>query len=342
MIAFRVDANSKIGTGHAMRCLSIAQALRKEKKEVVFITADLEGKQFFENNGFGVYVLNSKWDELDSETDIIIQWICENKCDILIIDSYYVTYDYLKSLSNQVKTVYLDDLFLFKYPVDMVINYNFSNQYKDFSNRYDKKSKLLLGPSYAPLREQFSNVNYEVRKEVKNILITTGGTDQYNITGELLEKHFIKDKYKTIHFHVISGIYNNNYNQLKAYSDKFENVSLYNNIKEMASLMKACDLAISAGGTTLYELCACGLSTICFTFVDNQVEGAEYLDKGHVIMLAGDVRNKLEKVLKNIENYVDNSIRDIGIRRYYSKNMKAIVDGDGSARIANSIILLDK
>ena len=91
----RADANEWIGTGHVMRCLSIAKELRSHQEETVFLTADSYSSELISEHGFPFVCLSSVWNDLEQETEAMIQVIVKEKISRLLIDSYFVTKAYL-------------------------------------------------------------------------------------------------------------------------------------------------------------------------------------------------------------------------------------------------------
>ena len=110
MLYIRVDMNNVIATGHMMRCLSVADAARDMGLETTFIVADEQALPLLEKRGYPSVVLNTKWDDMDSELPVLKKIIEENHIVYLLIDSYKVTQNYLKELTAIVKTLYIDDL----------------------------------------------------------------------------------------------------------------------------------------------------------------------------------------------------------------------------------------
>ena len=102
----------------------------------------------------------------------------------------------------------------------------------------------------------------------------------------------------------------------------------------MASLMSECDLALSAGGTTLYELCAVGIPSISFATADNQLNAADTFAKKHIIPYAGDIRFSSDDVLDNITAFLYENFHSNKMRQESSRCMRDFIDGNGSARIA--------
>ena len=330
MIAIRVDANREIATGHVMRCMSIAGKLCDLGQKPVFITADNSVTDLILSNGYMAICLNTVWNDMDSEIDNILKIIKNNDINTLFVDSYYVTKKYLKSLSGVTKIFYIDDLNMFEYPVDTVINYNIYANKFDYENKYKMlgmNTKFLLGCHYVPLRKEFENISYRVRRVVKNILITTGGTDNYNIAGRLLKILVRQEWTKMVKIHVVEGIYNINKDFLDKLSKQHNNIVLYRNVQNISRLMLNCDIAVSAGGFTLYELCRCGVPTISISFVDNQLDNVKQFDKEEVIIYAGDVREDLKIVLKKVVSNIEVLLSDCEVRLKYSEKMKNLKVG---------------
>lgn len=341
MIGIRVDGNSIIATGHIMRCLSIASGIRNIGLECMFITADEMGMTFLSSYGFKVIPLNSQWDNLNKETEQMVEVIRQYKIDKLIVDTYYVTLHYLKALEVHTAVIYIDDMNFFRYPVSMVINYNIYHELFSYEEIYqDRDTQLLLGCDFAPLRDEFIGLALSFRDEVKKVLITTGGTDQYNVAGKLIKRIIKDDLFKGIEFHVVVGSLNRNGEYLKEQADGHPSIVLHKGVRDMAKLMMSCDIAITAGGSTMYELCACGIPSISFSFADNQLYGVEGFQKEGIMAYAGDMRDDEEKCITSLIGYLKEYVNNADERKEKSFKMRGKVDGKGVERIIDTIIKL--
>ena len=322
--------NNQIATGHLMRCLSIAEALRCQNEEVMFIIADEQPVGLLRQRNFRYIVLHTKWNDMESEVQELTKIIIDENIDKLLIDSYQVTYKYLDAIGRFTKTIYIDDLGKFEYPVNSIVCY--ANYWKKLGyNLKDSKTQYFLGTKYAPLREAFWNMkNKYISESTENILIMTGGSDPYNI-AELILCGIDRSKYKKID--VICGRYNANYNDLVARYRNESNVSIHRNVSNMEDYMINADIAISAGGTTLYELCACGTPTISYTFVDNQIDNVKQFDEDGLIRYAGDVREG--DIVKSINSVLERMQEDYTLRKDMSRRMQLCVDGRGAIRVAD-------
>lgn len=337
MLYIRADANNKIGSGHVMRCIAIAKALEKLGEKCVFVTADQEAAELIRSNGFELHCLDSVWNRLDEEEDKLEELIRREKIQKLLIDSYYITENYLRRLRQITETIYIDDLEEFSYPADIIINYSICADLSEYEKKYQEGTKLLIGTSYIPLREEFASRNRVRNDTVRNILITTGGSDSYHFSVELLYRIRSIEKYDHIRLHAVVGAYYDNLEQLMELKEQYPDIILHQNVNNMSELMLASDLTISAGGTTLYELCACGEPCICFTFADNQLEGVKALEERKLLLYSGDIRTDRKKCLARILESMDCLIQNRTIRDQLSDRMKVVVDGMGAGRIAEAV-----
>ncbi|MBR3834096.1 MAG: UDP-2,4-diacetamido-2,4,6-trideoxy-beta-L-altropyranose hydrolase [Lachnospiraceae bacterium] len=336
MFYIRADANEIIGTGHVMRCLSIAEELRRQREKVIFLFADDRTKNLIEEKNFEGICLNSVWNDLDKETSLMKQLIEKYDIEKLLIDSYYVTEHYLEELNKVTNVIYIDDMLAFPYPVQVLINYNIFATEEKYQQLYGDKysdTQFLLGCKYAPLRQEFQDVKRVANDKINSILISSGGTDTYNITGNFLCALRTQKWFEETDIHVIIGRFNKNKETLEKEWYNCKNVKLHYNIHNMSDYMKSCDIAVSAGGVTTYELCACGIPTIMYTLADNQLEIADIASDMGLVHYAGDIREHMEDCLEIIISRIDVLRQDVELRRDISIKMQQVVDGKGCLRL---------
>lgn len=333
MIYIRADMNEQIATGHIMRCLSIADALTVAGEAVTFILADEQAVALLKQCGYDAIVLYTEWNRMEEELPALSRIIEKNQIKKVLIDSYQVTQKYLSELSKLVKTIYIDDLNKFDYPVNAVICY--ANYYKKFHYKMnDRKKEYLLGAKYVPLKKSFWDCKPKnISLKAENILILTGGSDPYNIFGQLLNA-MNKDEFKSID--VICGRYNTNYDSLTEMYRQYKNIRFHRAINNIEEYMQKADVAISAGGTTLYELCACGTPTISYAFVDNQLDNVRQFQEDGLIDYAGDVR--CDDIAENVKQYLKKYKDDWQSRKKKSEKMQEMVDGKGAMRLAEALL----
>ena len=341
MILIRTDANETIATGHVMRCLSIAKALVKLGNTVKFVVADHHPEQLIIENGFEVICLNSVWDNLEVELERLVEVIKSEKVSMLLIDTYYVTEFYLEQLREYAKVAYIDDIASFVYPVDLLINYNMYATECGYEPQYQAKglkTQFALGSSYAPLRDEFLNVYKQINNEVSKIMITSGGTDNYNVSGNLLDRLAKEPWFSNMDYYVIVGKFNTNREILLEKWAEYKNVHFLTAINNVSDYMKLCDIAITAGGVTTYELCACGIPSIMYTMADNQLEIARSVSERQLITWVGDIRDNMQRCMDKIVENIRTLKDDVQKRKKLSIKMQDCVDGQGADRIAEAII----
>ncbi|MDO4294295.1 MAG: UDP-2,4-diacetamido-2,4,6-trideoxy-beta-L-altropyranose hydrolase [Eubacteriales bacterium] len=341
LIYIRTDGNETIATGHLMRCLSIARALRKRGALPVFIVSDPASVSLLQRmitpgeaveRAFTIMQLQTDYRNPEREIPVMQSILSSHNASCLLVDSYFVTPKYLASFRQLCRTAYLDDLQAFDYPVSLVINYDLTVD----TGFYTKADRVLAGGAYAPLREQFSLCPYHPWGTVRDLFLSTGGTDPFHIAGGLAERLCALESWKDVRFHILTGPMHTHRAALSSLAERDSRVVLHENIRDMASLMASCDLAVSAAGTTLYELCAVGVPSVSYTMADNQIPGAKAFARAGLIPWAGDVRNhpdffdSLLSALGGLRDYPE-------VRQEQSARMRMAVDGAGAARIAEAL-----
>lgn len=349
MILIRADANSEIGMGHIMRCLSIADALKERGAEVCFAVADENPVPLLTKRGMPFVVLHSDYQRPEAELPALLLLLTGEKgglpggqFDFILCDSYFITEKYLREVGKYVKTAYLDDKCETVYPVDLLINYNIYGEAAAYPSAISPKTQTLFGAAYAPLRKEFAGTPYGVRKQAEHVLITTGGSDKYNLAGKLLET-VLKDvmwaqEPGEIHFHVVSGAFNQYFDGLCALAEKHTNIQLHQNVTNMSELMRRCDIAVTAGGSTMYELSAVGVPIICFSFVDNQERIVETFVKKGLVCYGGNYLTEKDAMVTKVSEKILYLKHHFEERVFYSQREKALVDGLGAGRIAEALL----
>ena len=201
----------------------------------------------------------------------------------------------------------------------------------------DTQTTLLLGLDYLPLRKEFQGIVREERRKISNILISTGGSDPLCLAEKLVIELNSQEEFQDIMIHVVLGKFSNFQSQNITH---YSNIMLHRNIQNMSDLMLVCDIAITAGGSTMYELCACGLPAVSFSFADNQLPGVLCMDNKGLIPYAGDFRADEKNSLVKIVGLVRELMNDSEKRKFRGKALQGFIDGLGGKRLAESIISL--
>ena len=263
MIFFRADSNDIIASGHIMRCISLASYFKEMKFDVLFLIADNNAVPLLQEADMPFCILNSKWDNLLSELDIVIPILQNEVSPILIIDSYSVNKEYIEKVSLYAKVCYLGSKKEYLGDLDCLINYSTDIDELFYRVNYPR-TKLLLGPSYAPLRKEFQNVEEHYNKTDIRILLTTGNSDPLNCTPKILQK---LEEYKInekCYIDVVIGQMFKNVDVMVSRFNNSKNINFYRGTK-LSLLMHNSSLAISANGTTVYELASSHVPIISFS-----------------------------------------------------------------------------
>jgi UDP-2,4-diacetamido-2,4,6-trideoxy-beta-L-altropyranose hydrolase len=358
-IALRADGGKNVGMGHVMRCLSLAKAFRRNGHNVCFFSKLDEGIEKVGSERFEVVRMPSVEQRdtegffygdparLAEEAKVIIALVKRYQIDVLMIDSYNVTEEYFLALKSQVRSLaYIDDVNKFSYPADIVINGNITGKYLGYT-KYHENQVLLLGPEYNMIRGEFCNLPARmINENAAEIMITTGGSDPYNTTGKLITILSQQEQCKNLRLNVLVGGGFANIADLIKLKQKYAAVFLYKNsalpydspeirYSEVADIMLRSDVAIAAGGSTLYELAACGTPAMAFILADNQEFIVHKMDElGYVQSIGWHNQWEQQQVVKTLCNLLSNYEQ----RKAMSRQGQRLVDGQGTERIVHNII----
>ena len=331
-IVIRVDSSTKIGSGHLMRCLTLAKQLKKkEQAELYFISRDLEGNlnNLIRSQGFNLIALPhhnvdvslkgyESWltvpQSVDAmETEKILKYL--QPIDKLVIDSYAIDISWESIMRPYVNEIFvIDDLANRKHDCDVLLDQNF---YLDMNSRYNdlvpSTCELRLGPKYALLREEFYEAKKQLRQRdgsIKNILVFYGGIDLTNETMKALQAIVDLNLLKVV-INVVVGVGNANKESIEEYC-KQHDFHYYCQIDNMAELMNQADLALGAGGSTTWERCFLGLPSIVTSVAKNQEKISQDLFAEDYIIYLGKAQDcNIEKIVKTIKNLNKNLLINI-------------------------------
>ena len=304
IVALRVDGGKDIGMGHIMRTMTLASDLKKDEEveRVFYITKNKPSAvKKLKENDFEVIIIEKDL-SYEDEIEQVKEIIKKEKVNKLITDSYEIDQNYLIEMRKVVdQLVTIHDYAPFAFPSHVVINGNAYAEDLNYESYYGD-TEFLLGTDYLLLREEFRNLpEIEVRDKVQNILVTVGGYDLRNLTPKIIEAlnsidfDEIEDKYidkENLHIDVAIGPSFDNIDQIVAEVEKSNlDISLNFNVKKMIKLMRKSDIAISSGGSTLYELVVTKTPDLVLLQAENQVRVAEKLDGKSIINLGFENKN---------------------------------------------------
>ncbi len=332
VIYIRADMNREIASGHVMRCLSVADAAAEMGVRTVFLTADEIPHELIRSRGYEARSLNTDWRDPEGELPALESFFREAEAGPVLVDHYKVTPRYLRELSRMRKTAYLDDLALFPYETDLVINYEIYAEDSFYPVKHPG-TEFCLGPAYAPLRAEFAGVPAKkISGEPENILLVSGGTDPADILLRTATA-IPRGRYQKLRI-VCGKLYGKTEELRSALADRSE-AEVLTFAPNLKDYMEEADILISAGGSTLYEACALGTPTITYALADNQLDNVKaFRDKG-LMDYAGDTRYEdvPARICRILETY-----QDYDLRLSRSRNMQRLTDGRGAERIVAKLL----
>ena len=298
VVFFRVDSSHLVGSGHLMRCLTLAQRYRKEGHRVSFICRDLEGNLsgLVKKQNFHLHMLPTsvqddtlagyaKWLTVSQEQDAfetvaLMQKM--GKVDRVVVDSYAIDETWEKIVRPNTKEIFvIDDLANRKHDCDILLDQNYYlNKEERYIGLVPEHCKMLLGPRYTLLRDEF----YEAKEKMKprdgqlhNILVFYGGVDATDETSKAikaLRRLNANGELPDVEITVVVGGSNARKDDITIFCQKagFQYLCQVNN---MAELMAEADLMLGAGGTTTWERCFLTLPSIVTAVAENQFQICE-------------------------------------------------------------------
>jgi UDP-2,4-diacetamido-2,4,6-trideoxy-beta-L-altropyranose hydrolase len=328
-VVFRVDASDRIGTGHLVRCVSLAHAFRAAGATCRFLSVSDPALELARRDGFPV-------DEVAQAEDAAgagpaADALATNGADLLVTDSYALTEPAKATLASFARVhVDLDDSATGgDRAADVVLN---GNVYGDRA-RYNGPSLLLAGPAYAPLRSAFQQVP---EPERRGVLVTMGGVDTPGATLAVLRvlEHVPSAEPITI----VAGPRFAHRSALDAWVEAFPrkvHVMTDPEPERLRDAFASALLAVSAGGTTMLELAACGTPAVILVLADNQVEVARaFAARGAALdggRFASFDEHRFARTLWAL-------LHDAPARRRMAQALRGLVDGRGATRVAQAVL----
>ena len=335
LVAIRANGGGRIGLGHIRRCLTLATALQDQGADVSFFVNREPGRPdlFVSQHGFEVIAVEQDEARDLEQTQVGLDTI---GAQALIIDSYDVCQQTLERLALPVALL-VDHLPQSPLPTDLLING--TPNAPEMGCAALPRTKLLLGASYLLLRKEFGAVpQHVIRRTIERVLVTTGGSDSFNLSPGLIR--VVQETFEPVAIDVVVGPYfpSQTVAQLNQCETDSENIVLHRDPSNIRELMLNCDIALTGGGQTTYELAATGTPTIAIRLARNQTDNLQGLAERDTLVWVSDVEDESrdEKVRQALLTVA----QDVPLREKMSRMGREIVDGHGASRVAREILLL--
>lgn len=333
-VLIRTDASIQIGSGHVMRCLTLADELKSQGAEVIFITRASPGSipDVISKRGYELRLLPAPADTYQLKKDDVahaswlgISWeqdaeetklaISGSRPEWLIVDHYGIDARWHRELQNHTnQLMIIDDLADRPLDCDIVLDQTYGRQRDDYQKWVTLSCQMLLGSRYALLRPEFFELRSKAIEKrntlhgINRILVCMGGMDVDNVSAKVLEGLAIVDWPRKPFVDLVLGGKAPHLQQAIVLSEKENDleISVSTDVTDMAERMLAADLAIGAGGSTSWERCCLGLPALTVISAENQQMVSHALsDKGATRLLgtsrqisAGDIKKNIEQLMQ--------------------------------------------
>jgi len=335
---FRTDASVAIGTGHVMRCLALAQAWQDAGGHALFAMAQktpaIEARLGAESCDVLPIACEAGTGDDASQTIALAR---EHQAEWIVVDGYQFAEDYQAALKAAgLKIVFLDDYGHARhYSADLLLNQNAGASESLYRNR-EPQTRLLLGPGYCLLRREFATWRKwkrEISPVCRSLLVMMGGSDSENLTARVIEALALA-RFENVETTVVVGGSNPHRATLeKSAARSGLKITMRNNVSNVAELMAAADVGISAAGSTCWELCLLGLPALVIDVAANQTAVAKELDDGGCAIHVGNQKVGAERIAEELRRVLGSQ----ELRRSLAQKSRELVDGDGARRVVATL-----
>jgi UDP-2,4-diacetamido-2,4,6-trideoxy-beta-L-altropyranose hydrolase len=327
VVAFRADASLRLGMGHVMRCLTLADELRRQGAACLFLCEERPGNMIPEiaARGYPVHALHAGA-ELTS-------------VDVMVVDHYSIGEPWETAVRSCSRfLVVLDDLADRRHYCDLLIDQNLGRTESHYLPLVPPGCRILTGPDYALLRAEFPAMRaYSLRRRepasLRRLLIFMGGVDRSNVTGKVLEALHEEDLPSGTHFTVVLGPKAPWAEQVRQEAARLPwDTDVQVGPQDMAKLMADSDLAVGAAGGSAWERCCLGLPSLIIPIADNQLFGAKALGEANAAYNLGDpdgLSGSLPRALAALRSV--ERLTEMGVCA------SRLVDGLGAGRVCEYI-----
>lgn len=361
-VIFRVDASLAMGSGHVMRCLTLADTLHNAGKRCLFICREHVGHMIdiIRERGHPVEVLprgriGMSSDRMRTNRLLYEDWLgvgqdedaaataeilVSVRPEWLIVDHYAINVAWEVQLSAYCHhLMVIDDLADRRHSCDLLLDQTLGRDPNDYASLVLPNTRLLCGAQYALVRPEFTDLRTESLKRregcsrVQRVLISLGGVDSDNVTGAILDALSGAQQPDGCQITVVLGWRAPRRADVYRCAERLSlSVNILDSVSQMAQLMKESDLSIGAAGATAWERCCLGLPTIAIVLADNQRGIARSLEESGAAIVC--TRDEIETHLATAYlNLVRNPIK----LNQMSFQAAAVCDGWGRERVSDAM-----
>jgi UDP-2,4-diacetamido-2,4,6-trideoxy-beta-L-altropyranose hydrolase len=338
-LIIRADAGVAMGTGHAMRCLALAQAWQDVGGNAIFAMAQSTPALSRRIRAEAVEIVHLEAASGTSKDARLTAELARSRfSDWVVVDGYQFDEAYqCRVTQGGLKLLFVDDLGLCShYFADLVLNQNANANERVYRNR-ESYTRVLLGARYAMLRREFASWRTVPRKfngTRKRLLVTMGGSDPDNVTEQVIEAMQLL-KFDELEIKVLVGNGNPHWLSLEhAATRSARTICLIRDAHNVPELMAWADVAISAAGSTCWEMCLLGLPSILIDLAKNQRPVAEELNRLGAAFRLGSTKDITpDKIAAKLQAFISS----VELRTKMSQRARELVDGQGSRRVVSAM-----
>jgi len=357
-LLIRADASVEIGTGHVMRCLTLAKALRLRGADSRFVCRAHQGNlvERIRQDGFEVHVLpvappsitgdgedtalaHSAWLGASWQSDAkqTIETLDGWHPDWVIVDHYALDSRWEAKIRPFCKKIMvIDDLADRSHVTNVLIDPTFGETEERYWNLVSKDCEIRCGSQFALLRPQFRErrsllENRCLRTPPKTMHVFFGGSDPVNYTAKFCR--ILLTEFEELAIHAAAGQGYAFEPDLTKLASDFSGMFAWEiGVYDMAAHMGACDIALGAPGGATWERACLGLPALYFAVSQNQVPILKHLEKVGICLYGGEAKSvEKSELLFAVERFLSNpsrlaQVKEVGMRA---------VDGLGATRIAD-------
>lgn len=363
-VAFRVDASLRIGSGHVMRCLTLADGLRRRGLHCHFISREHPGNllNMIVAAGHHLSVLpmdpaSDKERKRDNAELVHSSWLGNDwltdarqtrsalggvRVDWLIVDHYGIDYRWESQLRDCCDHLFvIDDLADRDHECAILLDQNMVGDMEDrYNGRLSDKCTRLLGPKYAMLRSEFAvlrppTLMHRESKSMERLLIFMGGSDPGNETAKVLEG--VRRSAKSWqHVDIVVGAAYGWIASLQVEARELGRAVVHVQTSEMPRLMAQADFAVTGGGSVTWEKCALGLPSLVTVLASNQRSIAETMHRNGALLTLGEAPEITPEVYSEA---LDGMTAHAAYRM--SQRSRLLCDGLGLERVLNAMAAIE-
>jgi len=354
-VFIRADSSVTIGTGHIMRCLALAKAVRLQGMTVHFVCREHSGAalDLIEVAGFALHRLpilgkeplpagyegwlGETWQQDAARTARVIR-DGVGETDWLVVDHYGIDERWERAMRSVAHRIFvIDDMVDRRHDCDLLLNQNLPSEKTSYQGLVPPYATVLLGPNYALLRDEFRQARTQVSVRtgvVRRVVVFFGGSDPTNETEKAIEA-LRRLNPPGIEVDVIVGASNPMKERIAALCADLPYMHFHCQVDDMARILAEADLALGAAGVASWERLALGVPSLVTAVADNQIENMRQLDGLGVAVGLGVSRDVTEERLSLA---IGNLLSSPAIVSAMSEKALGLVDGEGASRVVDRLV----